>query len=63
MSLEAYRHAVDQAMLQRFGLTWRDAGGDDAVLEQARVIGEEPEAFVSWWGAKYGLDGRAFGRW
>lgn len=53
--LTTYRRAVDAALLTGYGLTWQDACGDAAPLEQALSDGLTPEEFAAAFAEKYDL--------
>lgn len=53
--LRQYKLEVTQHMLEAYGITWRDACGDDEPLETAIERGRPAIDFVLWWGEKYDL--------
>lgn len=55
MTFPEYRQAVDQELLSRYALSWDDACGDDALLEEVHARGESPQSFVEWFARKYDL--------
>lgn len=52
--INRYRNNVSCLMLDKYGITWADACGDDDRLI-AGMDAQTPAEFVDWWGEKYDL--------
>ena len=53
-TLSAFRERVTGHMKKKYGISWDDACGETAPLEEARFY-QTPEEFASMWGDKYEL--------
>lgn len=56
MNLDEYRTAVSEHLLLNFGLSWADACGEVAPLQQAIQDGETPLEFAERFARKFDLD-------
>lgn len=55
-NFEKYKEAVSEAMLQRYGISWEHASGEDWLLDVAFKTQLEPDIFVRWFGQHYDLE-------
>lgn len=55
LQLQRYGAQVSSEFMRTYGISWADAAGDTAPLEEALREGQSPAEFVRWWGEKYGL--------
>lgn len=55
LELQRYAAQVSSDFKRAYGISWADAAGDTAPLEEALRVGQSPTEFVRWWGEKYEL--------